>query len=133
MFICTQMGGQDLAFPDTCDTPLAAGAPIPIPYPNQSTDMTSLPCCATVFMAGMPAHTLITQDTISNGDEAGCELGLASLLIMGPGRKLLGSLTVFLECMPATKMTNPTGQNGLSLNALGANLVPSQFTTMALT
>jgi hypothetical protein len=81
----------------------------------------------------MPAHTLLTQGTISNGDQAGVELGLASLLIMGPSRKLLGSLTTFLEGQPAVKMTSPTGQNGLSMNAPGANLVPSQLTTLALT
>ncbi len=133
MFACTQMGGMDIAFPDTCDTPLAAGAPIPIPYPNINTDITSIPFCINVFISGMPAHTLLTQGTVSNGDEAGLELGLASLLIMGPSRKMLGSFTTFLDGQPATKMTNPTGQNGFDMNAPGANLVPSQFTVMMLT
>ena len=133
MFACTQMGGLDIAFPDTCNTPLAAGAPVPIPYPNINTGLTSIPGCLTVFISGMPAHTLLTQGTISNGDEVGCELGLTSLLMMGPSRKMLGSLTSFLEGQPATKMTSFTGQNGFNMNAPGANLIPSQFTVLMLT
>ncbi|MBU2548726.1 MAG: DUF4150 domain-containing protein [Proteobacteria bacterium] len=80
----------------------------------------------------MPAHTLTTQDTVSNGDEAGTYLGTTSLMIMGPGRKMAASISTFIEGQPATKMTNSTGQNGLNMNAPGANLVPSQFTVMVL-
>jgi hypothetical protein len=34
--------------------------------------------------------------------------------------------------MPATKMTSMTGQNGFSMNAPGATLVPSQFMVLNL-
>lgn len=132
VFACTQMGGMDVGFPDTCNTPAAGGAPAPTPLPNTAQGLIGAPPSDSVFFFYMPAHTLVTQDTLSNGDEAGTYLGTTSFLIMGPGRKIVPSLTTFIEGQPATKMCNPTGQNGLSMNAPGANLVPSQLTVMIL-
>jgi len=51
---------------------------------------------------------------------------------MGPCRHLMGSSGVFYEGTPATKMTSPTGQNGMSMNAPGMTLVPSQVKVMIL-
>jgi hypothetical protein len=58
--------------------------------------------------------------------------GVASQMVMGPDRHLMGSFSVLLQGMPATKMTSMTGQNGMSLNVPGATLVPSQFKVLIL-
>jgi len=125
------MGGMNFAFPDVCKTPSPVG-PIPIPYPNMSMGMTRVPPCFKVFMGGTPAHNMNTMGTISNGDNAGVAGGVASQMDMGPDRHMMGSFGVFLQGMPATKMTSMTGQNGMSMNAPGMTLVPAQFKVMIL-
>ncbi|TET87757.1 MAG: DUF4150 domain-containing protein [Desulfobacteraceae bacterium] len=131
MFANTMMGGMNFAFPDVCKTPSPVG-PIPIPYPNMSMGMTRVPPCFKVFMGGTPAHNMNTMGTISNGDNAGVAGGVASQMDMGPDRHMMGSFGVFLQGMPATKMTSMTGQNGMSMNAPGMTLVPAQFKVMIL-
>ena len=131
MFANTMMGGMNLGFPDVCKTPSPVG-PIPIPYPNMSMGMTRVPPCFKVFMGGTPAHNMNTMGTISNGDNAGVAGGVASQMVMGPDRHMMGSFGVFLQGMPATKMTSITGQNGMSLNVPGLSLVPSQYKVMIL-
>jgi hypothetical protein len=131
MFANTQMGGVDIAFPDVCKTPSPVG-PIPIPYPNLSTNMTAVPPCVKIFFSGTPAHNMLTMGTISAGDTPGVAGGVASSMVMGPDRKMTGAFTVLLQGLPATKMTSLTGQNGLSMNAPGATLVPSQVKVLLL-
>lgn len=131
MFANTMMGGMDLAFPDVCKTPSPAG-PIPIPYPNMSMGMTSVPPYPKVFFGGTPAHNMLTLGTISNGDNAGVAGGVASNMVMGPDRKVTGAFTILVGGMPATKMTSMTGQNGMSMNVPGASIVPSQVKVLLL-
>ena len=133
MFANTQMGGMSFAFPDVCLTPTPVG-PIPIPYPNIDVGLTANPITASlkVFYSGMPAHHMGTLGTISNGDNAGVSMGVASGMVMGPRRHLLGSFGVLIQGMPATKMTSMTGQNGMSLNIPGISLVPAQFKVLIL-
>jgi hypothetical protein len=59
-------------------------------------------------------------------------MGVASGMVMGPHRHMMGSFGVIYEGAPVTKMTSPTGQNGLSMNAPGLTLVPSQFKVMIM-
>lgn len=131
MFANTQMGGMAIAFPDVCKTPTPVG-PVPIPYPNMAMGTTRVPPCFKVFISGTPAHNMNTMGTISNGDNAGVAGGVASQMVMGPDRHLMGSFPVLLQGMPATKMTSMTGQNGMSLNVPGATLLPSQFKVLIL-
>jgi hypothetical protein len=133
MFANCQMGGMNLAFPDVCNTPTPVG-PVPIPYPNMAMGPTALPPTASlkVLMSGMPAHHLGTSVPMSNGDNAGVAMGVASGMVMGPQRHTLGSFGVLVEGMPVTKMTSMTGQNGLSMNAPGVTLVPAQFKVLVL-
>lgn len=133
MFANTQMGGLNLAFPDVCLTPTPVG-PIPIPYPNLAIGLTAIPgtSAITVFTSGMPAHTMRTIIPMSNGDNAGINMGVASGMVMGPSKHLIGCFTNLIEGMPATKMTSMTGQNGASLNIPGLSLVPSQFKLLIL-
>jgi hypothetical protein len=137
MFANCQMGGVNNAMPDVCLTPIptpAGPVPTPIPYPNIALGMTALPptaCLKVLLMAG-PAHNLMTTIPMSNGDNAGVNLGVASGMVMGPSRHTLGSTNVFFGGLPATKMTGMTGQNGMSMNIPGVTLVPAQFKVLLL-
>ena len=129
MFAKTQMPAISLGFPDVCLTPSPVG-PIPIPYPNIAMTSTSIPSIFNQFTCAMPDHNLATVTPISNGDNAGVALGVASGLVMGPSRDMLGSFKVFKSCMPATKMLMPTMQN--STNAPGMNLSPCQIKVLIM-
>jgi hypothetical protein len=132
VFANCQLGGMNLGFPDVCLTPIVV--PVPVPYPNLAMGMTANPAtaCKKIYLSCMPAHNLATQIPISQGDNAGVNMGVASGMVMGPSKHLMGSFGVIYEGAPATKMTSLTGQNGMSLNAPGMTLVPAQFKVMVL-
>ena len=123
MFANTQMMGMDMAFPDVCLTP-AGPAVVPIPYPNVAMGPTAVPSQIQVSVLAMPAHNMATTPPLTNGDNAGVAMGVASGLVMGPSRHLTAAFTVLWEGMPATRLTSMSLQN--STNAPGARLVPSQ-------
>jgi len=133
VFANCQLGGMHFAFPDVCNTPSPVG-PVPIPYPNMATGMTANPAtaCRKIYLSCMPAHNLMTQVPMSMGDNAGVAGGIASGMVMGPCKHLMGSFGVIYEGAPATKMTSLTGQNGMSLNVPGMTLVPAQFKVMIM-
>ena len=137
MFANCQMGGMNMAFPDVCLTPIptpAGPVPTPIPYPNIAMGPTALPptaCLKVLLMAG-PAHNMGTTIPMSNGDNPGVNMGVASGMVMGPSRHTMGSTNVLYGGMPATKMTSMSGQNGMSLNVPGMTLVPAQFKVMLM-
>ena len=130
MFGNCQLGPTNLGFPDVCLTPLAAGIPVPIPYPNMTNGATGLPPAVTVLYEGGPAHNVTTMEDLSLGDQPGVELGVASALDMGPKENLVPSFTVFHEGLPATKLTTVTLHNGT--NAPGLTLIPAQFKVLIL-
>ena len=121
--------GMNFAFPDVCKTPPFA---IPAPFPNIALSMMAIPTVFNQFIMGMPAHNLMTMDAISNGDEAGAMGGVVSQIIVGPSRHIMGSTNVFCGPAPATKMLDPTAQNGPAPNAVGTMLSPSQIKVMYL-
>jgi hypothetical protein len=123
VFANTQMMGMDMAFPDVCLTPTPAG-PVPIPYPNIAMGPTAIPVAVNVLFMATPAHNMATVTPLSNGDNAGVAMGVASGMVMGPSRHLTGSFKVLVKGMPATKMTSASLQN--STNAPGMRIVPSQ-------
>jgi hypothetical protein len=129
MFANTQMMGMDMAFPDVCLTP-AGPAMVPIPYPNIAMSPTAIPSQTIVMIMAMPAHNLATVTPLTNGDNAGVGMGVASGLVMGPSRHLTGSFSVLFGGVPATRLTSMSLQN--STNAPGARLVPSQTTVLLL-
>ena len=133
MFQNTMAGGMNLGFPDVCLTPTPVG-PIPIPYPNISTGATTNPATTalTGLCDGMPSLNQMSMGLISNGDNAGVNLGVASGLVMGPTEFILGSFLVLKGGTPAQRMTSITGHNGLSMNAPGVSLAPSQVTVLVL-
>jgi hypothetical protein len=72
------------------------------------------------------------EELVSQGDSAGVGMGVASSMMMGPCTYMMGSTGVIYEGSPATKMTSPTGQNGMSMNTPGMTLVPAQFKVMIM-
>jgi hypothetical protein len=129
MFANTQMMGMDMGFPDVCLTP-AGPAVVPIPYPNIAMGPTAIPNQTTVLIMAMPAHNLGTITPMTNGDNAGVAMGVASGTVMGPSRHLTAAFTVLFSGMPATRLTSMSLQN--STNAPGLRLVPSQPTVLLL-
>ncbi|MGO9062718.1 MAG: DUF4150 domain-containing protein [Candidatus Binataceae bacterium] len=128
MFANSQMVGMNFGLPDVCLTPMPV--PTPIPYPNLSIQTMGVPAVYNVLFGGTPAHNMSTIVPLSNGDNAGINLGVASGTVMGPTRFLTGAFTVLLRGMPATRMTSMTIQN--STNCPGLTLVPSQFKVLLL-
>jgi hypothetical protein len=128
MFANTQMMGMDLAFPDVCLTPTPA--PVPIPYPNIAMGPMGVPACYTILFMCAPAHNMATTVPLTNGDNAGVAMGVASGMVMGPSRHLTAAFTVLLMGMPATRLTSVSLQN--STNAPGMRIVPSQVKVLLL-
>ncbi len=129
MFAKTQMSGLSIGFPDVCLTPAPSGV-APIPYPNLSMSMLSVPNVLNVLYAGMPAHNMGTIAPMTMGDTAGVSLGVASGMVMGPQSNLTGAFTALVGGLPTTRLTSVALGN-LS-NAPGATLVPSQFKVLVL-
>jgi len=123
MFANCQLMGSDLALPDVCLTPMPL--PVPLPYPNVALGPTAIPVAMNILFLGMPAHNLATIIPLTNGDNAGINLGVASGTVMGPARHLTASFTVLLKGSPATRLTSLSLQN--SNNTVGMRAVPSQF------
>ena len=129
MFANTQMMGMDMGFPDVCLTPTPAG-PVPIPYPNTAMGNMAIPNNPNILFMGMPAHNMATTIPMTNGDNAGVALGVASGTVMGPSRHLTGAFTVLLNGAPATRLTSMSLQN--STNCPGVRTVPSQTLVLLL-
>ncbi len=125
MFANTQMMGTDMGFPDVCLTPAPPSpSPVPIPYPNIAMGPTAIPSQVKVLIMCMPVHNLATTVPMTNGDNTGVALGVASGTVMGPSRHLTGAFTVLVGGMPASRVTSVSLQN--STNCPGMRLVPSQ-------
>jgi hypothetical protein len=128
MFANTQMMGMNLAFPDVCLTPTPA--PVPIPYPNVAMRPMGLPPVPNVLISVAPAHNMATTIPLTNGDNVGVNMGVASGLVMGPNHDVTAAFTVLVGGLPQTRMTSVTVQN--NTNAPGCNLVPSQVRCLTL-
>jgi hypothetical protein len=128
MFANTQMMGMSLGFPDVCLTPTPA--PVPIPYPNISAQPMGVPAAYNVLFMCAPAHNMATTVPLTNGDNPGVALGVASGMVMGPSRHVTAAFTVLAGGIPATRMTSMTITN--STNCPGVSLVPSQVKVILL-
>lgn len=127
MFANTQMMGIDIGFPDVCLTP---PIPVPIPYPNIALGPMGVPAVYNVLFMCAPAHNMATIIVMTNGDNTGVMLGVASGTVMGPARHLTAAFTVLVGGMPATRLTSVALQN--STNCPGMRLVPSQIKVLLL-
>lgn len=113
--------GMSNAIPDVCKTPPFA---IPAPFPNLGNNAMAIPTYFTVMINCMPELNIMSMYAITNGDEGGALGGVASQIIVGPGRAMMGSTCYFVGGGPSWRLTAPTLQN-LS-NAPGVSMVPSQ-------
>ncbi|WKB53776.1 DUF4150 domain-containing protein [Eleftheria terrae] len=127
MFANCQMGGIDMAFPDVCLTP---PVPVPVPYPNIAASPMAVGAAYNLLVGCAPAHNLGTTIPMTNGDNAGVALGVASGMVMGPSRHLTAAFTVLFGGMPATRLTSASLQN--STNAPGMRVAPSQVKVLLL-
>ena len=112
-----------MGFPDICQTP-AGPSLVPMPYPNTADHSMGSPPVPNVLVGGSPAHNLMTEIPMTQGDAAGTGGGVASGSVMGSASFLDGSASVMMGGSPATRLTSPTMQNGS--NCSGASMVPSQ-------
>ena len=127
MFQLTTANGQNMAIPDTCLTP-SPGGPVPMPYPNTSMTSSTEPDTISlkILVDGTPTLNLKSVIPLSNGDEAGSNMGVVSGELMGQTSYVDGSEILMLDGDPAVRLTNETGHNGSSMNAEGACIDPSQ-------
>ncbi len=128
MFANSQMGGVDMGAPDVCLTP--SPAPVPVPYPNVAAGPMGTPAVYNVLLMGAPAHNLSTSIPLTNGDNVGVSMGVASGTVMGPSRHLTAAFTVLIGGAPATRLTSTSLQN--STNCPGARIAPSQVKVVLL-
>ncbi len=133
MFMLTMGSGMDLGFPDVCLTPIA-GAPTPIPYPNMAESIATAPAAYNVLVDCMPVINTLSMGLVSEGDDAGVETGVISHMISGETNYEVGCFTIFVDGMPAQRVTSITGQNSMvkTPNGPGICLVPSQVTVLTL-
>lgn len=133
MFANCSMPGMDMGMPDVCLTPLAAGVPVPVPYPNTAMKAMAVPPTASMkhLIMFMPSHNIGTTIPTSMGDTAGVQMGVASGMIMGPVRNTKCSTKVITGGMPATRMLDTTLQNSTNVPS-GMTLVPGQFKVLIL-
>ena len=127
MFANTQMMGLDLGFPDVCLTP---PVPLPIPYPNLALGPMGVPAVYKVLFMCAPAHNMATTIVMTNGDNTGVALGVASGTVMGPCRHLTAAFTVLMNGVPATRLTSVSIQN--NTNCPGMRVAPSQVQVILL-
>ncbi|NOX34526.1 MAG: DUF4150 domain-containing protein [Deltaproteobacteria bacterium] len=133
MFANCSMPGMDIAFPDVCKTP--APPPVvmlPIPYPNLTVKVMAIPPTASMkhLITFMPSHHIGTTIPTSLGDFTGVLGGVASQVMMGPGRNIRCSMKIITGGMPATRMLDNTMQN--LTNTSGMTLIPGQFKVLYL-
>lgn len=129
MFANSQMGGQDMGFPDVCLTPSPVG-PVPIPYPNIAMGPMGVGAAYTVLLGAAPAHNMATSIPLTNGDNAGLATGVASGMVMGPSRCVVAAFTVLMGGSPVTRLGSMTIQN--STNCPGCRIAPSQVKVLVL-
>lgn len=111
--------GQNLAFPDVCNTPVGP-ATVPLPYPNLAMNAQALGFSLTVKVSMMNALNMSSSIPMTNGDQA----GVAHPTVMGEARYTMGNPVVYVDKQPAICLLCPT--TGNKMNApLGAVLVPS--------
>ena len=119
--------GMSIAVPDVCKVPPFA---IPTPFPNIANNAMVIPTYFTIMIMCQPELNIGATCALTNGDEAGVMGGVASQIIVGPGRPMLGSTCYFVGGMPSWRLTAPTIQN--LANAPGVTCVPSQTVKIVL-
>ncbi len=131
MFASCQLTGVNIAFPDICLTPPLPPTGLPVPYLNVSLQNLATGFAPTVLWMGAPAHRILaTTIPASLGDNTGVLMGIISHQVASTTRFLTGAFTVFVNKLPATRMTTICLMNGF--NMIGMTIVPSQVKVLLL-
>jgi hypothetical protein len=131
MLAKTSAGGMCIAFPDVCLTPAPpAPAPIPIPYPNMGVEPTDMSFVPNVLFTCTPAHNMGSFPPMTNGDNSGVAMGVASGTVMAKASTVTAAFTVLVGGKPLARLTSITLQN--STNAPGMKVVPSVTNVIVL-
>lgn len=131
MFANNSSGVMNMfTIPDVCKTPLLA--PVPIPYPNITFSFFHIPSVFNIMFGPGLAENLLTEGTISLGDQAGVLGGIISNIFMGPDHYLLGSFKVLVDGIFAMRLTSLVGMNGMPFNTMGMSIMPIQFRVLLL-
>jgi len=125
MFFDCQGPGMCFAIPDICKTPIT-----PFPHVDFCFEFMAIPNVTNILWCCMPAHNKKTKVPLTLGDFAGIGLGVRYPNVMGPEQKIMGTRTFLIKGGHATRVTNPTKQNGN--NARGLLLVPPQLKAVNL-
>src|SRR5262245_34669272 len=106
--------------PDVCKTP-SPGGPVPIPYPNMSSDSNLTKGVETVKIGGNPIANTESQLSRSNGDEAGTAGGVVSSKNMGAFGWPAGSIDVIADGNGVIRLMDSCLTNGNAYNDTGVN------------
>lgn len=133
MFMMSVGTGQTMGMPDTCLTP--SPVPTPVPYPNTGLSSMAAGALPTVLCSCTPAVNMTAAITVSNGNQAGVAMGVASTMIMGSATWVLGSVVTFVGGTPVQRLSSVTtcNCNGNVPNGPGTAVAPSQPRVMVLT
>lgn len=119
--------GQNMGFPDTCNTPTGVTGTAPIPYPNIANNAQATPFSAIVRVTGMNALNQNTKIPMTSGDEA----GVAHSSFMQQAGYAMGNPVVFIEKSPGINLTCPS--NGNNMNCSSACVAVPSATTVFYT
>jgi hypothetical protein len=131
MFANTQAGGNDMGFPDVCLTPAPPAPPIPVPYPNTGSGAMGVPAAYTILFSCAPAHNMGTNIPLTNGDNAGVAMGVASGTVMAKSSPVTAAFTVLLAGKPATRLTMSSIGNSTNCPTV-VRIAPSQTKILIL-
>ena len=120
--------GTSIGFPDVCNTP-AGTAVVPTPYTNTGTHSLAQNGSETVKIIGMSALTTASTLSATQGDEAGTAMGTTSGTVSSTGTFTGGSPTVYIDGIPAVRLTSSTTGNNMN-NSVGTVTVPGAATVL---
>ncbi|HHH30820.1 MAG TPA: DUF4150 domain-containing protein [Polyangiaceae bacterium] len=126
--VSTKQDGTCVAFPDACLVP-----PVPIPTPFVNIALCRDAAATSSRVLACNKEVVVESSIIprSIGDEPGTGGGLLSGVNMGPARFKTYSSRVYAEGKKVVIQTSVTGQNGMSANAVGCQVSPSQTRVLA--
>jgi len=101
---------------------------VPVPLVNLAFSATHIPAQFKVIIGCGLAENVLTQGTVSVGDQAG--VGVASGINSGPDRAITFSLNFFIGGIPSTKLTTLNIQN--LTNTVGMSSTPGQIRVLSL-
>jgi hypothetical protein len=130
----TKGGGQCLAAPDVCKTPVPPPVgQAPIPYPNTGMLNQAQKTSTKVSFASKEVVTINSEIPRSMGDEAGVAGGVVSGANMDKVAFKLGSTRVKVEGHQVIYLGSVTSHNGSNANMpAGAQIVPSQTKVLVM-